>query len=380
MMSRPVPIADIEIGSFRSLQGVKLNGLKPINLLFGPNNSGKSTILEAIALFSSPLDLRQWLDVIRSRDPGGIDEDRLISLRWCFPMEKTQGRRPQDDGGEEFFEGDAVIRGTGTFPVRELHAHYREIEGEMEPAQIERRRRRMGIESEEPTVWLQRGAELTVQADIEGQQSEFARTVFWEDSFFGAPSRSQAVGLRVQWLTSSSYHSSRSLIRLVHRLRFAGHRDSALEMLRQFDPLVQDFSIGSTRGRRPTIFVLHERLGYVPLTAFGDGMRRALAIVLAAASARDGILLLDEFEAGIHFSVLQKVLPVVFTACKHFDVEVFATTHSLEAIDAVLSIERASLDDVAAFRLPSKTTDSVVTRYTGQALFELRYESGMEVR
>jgi AAA15 family ATPase/GTPase len=109
-------------------------------------------------------------------------------------------------------------------------------------------------------------------------------------------------------------------------------------------------------------------------------MRRALAIVLAAASARDGILLLDEFEAGIHFSVLQKVLPVVFTACKHFDVEVFATTHSLEAIDAVLSIERASLDDVAAFRLPSKTTDSVVTRYTGQALFELRYESGMEVR
>ena len=97
-------------------------------------------------------------------------------------------------------------------------------------------------------------------------------------------------------------------------------------------------------------------------------MRRALALVVAAASAQDGIFLLDEFEAGIHFSALQKVLPVLFRACQHFNVEVFATTHSLEAIDAVLRIEGVSLDDVAAFRLPSKTTDSVVTRYSGQAL------------
>ncbi len=379
-MSQPVSIASIAVDSFRGLRGVKLGGLKSINLLFGPNNSGKSTILEAVALFSRPLDLRQWLEVIRSRDPGGIDEDRLISLRWCFPMSETPGRRLRDDGAEPLFEADAVIRGSGLFPGRELQAHYRELEGEMDSRQIERRKRRLGLESEEPPDWLQRGAELTVRAIVQGQESESARTTFWEDSFFSVPFRSQPVGLRVQWLTSSSYHVGRSLIRQVHLLKHAKYRDSALEMLRQFDPLVRDFDIGSSGGRRPTIYVLHERLGYVPLTVFGDGMRRALALVVAAASAQDGILLLDEFEAGIHFSALQGVLLVLFRACQHFNVEVFATTHNLEAIDSVLRIDGVSLDDVAAFRLPSKTTDSVVARYSGQALYELRYESGMEVR
>jgi AAA15 family ATPase/GTPase len=173
---------------------------------------------------------------------------------------------------------------------------------------------------------------------------------------------------------------SRSLIRQVHRLKHAKYRDSAIEMLRQFDPLVRDFDISSSSGRRPTVYIVHERFGYVPLTVFGDGMRRALALVVAAASAQDGILLLDEFEAGIHFSAFQRVLRVVFRACQHFNVQVFATTHSLEAIDSVLRIEEASLDDIAVFRLPSQTTDSVVTRYSGQGLYELRYESGMEVR
>jgi len=379
-MSKPVHIASIAIDSFRSLQGVELGALKPINLLFGPNNSGKSTILEAVSLFSRPLDFRQWLEVVQSRDPGRIDEDRLISLRWCFPMMETPGRRLRDDSAEGPLEADAVIRGTGLFPVRELRAHYREIEGEMDAEQIERRRRRRGPESEESPGLLRRGAALTVRAIIEGQESEVATTTFWEDSPLWVPSRPGRIGLRVQWLTSSSYHVGLSLIRQVHLLKHTKYRDSALEMLRQFDPLVQDFDISSSSGRRPTIYVRHERLGYVPLTVFGDGMRRALALVVAAASAQDGILLLDEFEAGIHFSVLRKVLPVVFRACHQFNVQVFATTHSLEAIDAVLGIERASLDDVAAFRLPSRTTDSVVTRYAGQALFELRYESGMEVR
>ena len=57
MMSERVHIASIAIDSFRSLQSVELGDLKPINLFFGPNNSGKSTILEAVALFSRPLGL-----------------------------------------------------------------------------------------------------------------------------------------------------------------------------------------------------------------------------------------------------------------------------------------------------------------------------------
>ena len=129
---------------------------------------------------------------------------------------------------EGLFAANAVIRGTGPFPVRELHAHYREIEGEMDAEQIERRRRRRrGPESEESPGSLRRGAELTVRAIIQGQDSEVATTTFWEDSPLWIPLRSQPVGLRVQLLTSSSYHVGLSLIRQVHLLKHTKYRDSA---------------------------------------------------------------------------------------------------------------------------------------------------------
>src|SRR5688572_23980086 len=161
-MPRTVPIERLRVEAFRGIQQIELNDLRGINLLFGPNNSGKSTILEAIALFSRPLDLRQWLEVIQSRDPGRIDENRLISLRWCFPQFNTRLQRDSDDQGEVLLEGKAVLLGHGPFPARELHAEYHELFGELTEAQFERRRRRLGLEEEESENQFQRGAELTV--------------------------------------------------------------------------------------------------------------------------------------------------------------------------------------------------------------------------
>ncbi len=57
-------------------------------------------------------------------------------------------------------------------------------------------------------------------------------------------------------------------------------------------------------------------------------------MVLAISSTPHGVVLVDEIENGIHYSVLGKVWRAVDLAARRFDVQVVATTHSFECMQA----------------------------------------------
>jgi AAA15 family ATPase/GTPase len=43
------------------------------------------------------------------------------------------------------------------------------------------------------------------------------------------------------------------------------------------------------------------------LRSLGDGLYRIFAISLALVNAKDGILLIDEFENGLHYSIQEDI-------------------------------------------------------------------------
>ena len=64
-------IKDIEISNFRGIEYLKIDDLARVNVLLGQNNSGKSTVLESIAMLmsmSNP-DAPQLLNASRARKP-----------------------------------------------------------------------------------------------------------------------------------------------------------------------------------------------------------------------------------------------------------------------------------------------------------------------
>ena len=70
----------------------------------------------------------------------------------------------------------------------------------------------------------------------------------------------------------------------------------------------------------------------IPLNFIGDGVQRLLQLILAMRSMKGGIVLIDEMENGIHFSVLEKLWKVIYEAAKKFNVQVFITTHNIETL------------------------------------------------
>lgn len=122
-------------------------------------------------------------------------------------------------------------------------------------------------------------------------------------------------------------------------------------------------------------------LGYVPLGAFGDGVKKSLSMLLPLASVRNGALLIDEFEVGIHYSVLEEVLTGLIIAAQRFNVQLFLTTHSLEAIDTLMAAcEKAGEQDFITYRLKPGPEEVDVRRWDFEKLKSLRYELGTEIR
>lgn len=188
----------------------------------------------------------------------------------------------------------------------------------------------------------------------------------------------------VAFATPISHRSDGLLAARVSRIIHEDQMAAALTLIRGIDPLVQDLIMVQperddgplpTRGSAPTLHVRHARAGLVPVHVMGDGTRRAIHLAsLLVDLPPGGALLLDELEVGMHTSVLHGVFSWLVTACRERGVQLFATTHSLEAIDTL--IQAAPGDDVVLYRLESGR----VKRLAGDTLRTAREDLGAEVR
>jgi AAA15 family ATPase/GTPase len=77
---------------------------------------------------------------------------------------------------------------------------------------------------------------------------------------------------------------------------------------------------------------LEDESGPLSLQTLGNGVQRVLLLALALVNAKGKMLLIDEFEAGLHFSVQEKLWELVFEYAQKWNIQIFATTHSEDAL------------------------------------------------
>jgi len=70
----------------------------------------------------------------------------------------------------------------------------------------------------------------------------------------------------------------------------------------------------------------------LPLRSMGDGMLRVLQLALKVPSATNGFLLIDEFDNGLHHTIQEEVWDWLFKVSSQLNIQVFATTHSQDCI------------------------------------------------
>jgi hypothetical protein len=349
----------LRVDAYRSLQEVRLEQLGRMNLIVGSNNAGKTSVLEAIGLAARPLDPSQWVQTASNRDATGPLVDGLWSL---FPKSSVLTL----DGTDETSKTISIRAHFGG-TERHLRAHAL--------AFVEQ-----WTDVDRAGGAPQNDAVVRIYAEV----NEAKKKISHELEFWSSPRRATVgtgvVPIRVFTITPVTHRSTALLITHLSQAIDEGAKTKSVELLKMFDPGVTDVSISRPFGR-DAIRIAHDKRGVVDLSSFGDGMRRAFAMSVALSRARGGILLIDEIESAIHARALDSVLPWLVRAAQEADVQIIATTHSLEAIDSVLgAFTSAAPETMITYHIRRADTGGhECRRYDLAGLRDLRDE-GLDIR
>jgi AAA15 family ATPase/GTPase len=376
----------VTIHQFRGLRDLELKDLGRINLLVGLNNSGKTSVLEALSVYCHPLDIKVWLSTANQREQDiGVYRIRLLdAIKWLFTHNSASIVEPD--------KPIILISSTGLFSVKKLIASYEEMEqiSLSEESNIRNISNEEEIENED-TPRVKKGIKLKIEvfADDGYQLSLFGEPpacitdfLLWEDErFYRLPGKREP-SLKTSVVTPSSHRSEVGQFRLLSEATHQNFKSDVVKLLQQMDNNISDIEIllpPESMSSRFNIYIQHKKLGLAPVSTFGDGIRRLLHIALKLASVKGGILLIDELESTIHTEALQNSFQWLVKWCTEMDVQLFATTHSLEAVDALLEVTESD-SDLVLYRLEPKEGKTKVVRHDGHRLRRLREELGQEVR
>lgn len=356
----------MHIKSFRGLTDVSLNNFSKINVFVGENNAGKTSLLEAIYLIANYSTKQGFLKLARMREQHfnplirATSTDELIS--WLFnetvkPIEMSYKLHNNEHYIScSLSEEEFIVVQSGYDDEMEILDNNEQI-----------------VKNQTVTVYEKENklGEPITHHLINTKDKHF-ETIKKQKSLFDCHFIS-AIDHRIAPL--SPY--------LIDDLVKDGERPVLIEALRQFDSKINGFELLMSKDRsrrRPVPYIQHETLGLVPVSMFGDGVRKALVIASQVIRFKGGVILIDEIETGIH----TKLIPVFFSwlseICKKHDVQLFATTHSLEALDGMLRANVESTEHLSVYRMGMSNDKNQIKYFSGESLKVLRYELGQDVR
>lgn len=345
----------LEIRNFRAFHDLKIERLGRVNLIVGKNNVGKTSLLEALQLYARRVSTLTYMwDIMRTRremrQQFGDVRDVLTTLKYLFYGRKdvVPGIEPITIGSTS---GEVLFIGV-EWSILEILANGRRGIRPLSPDESYET-----TDNLVPRLFIQIG-------------SSIAR-------FELDPSAPQGISrLNANEIpcvvTSANGLSVQRLTELWDNVTLTNLEDDILSALRLIAPGVKGLNFVSTpltgNERIPVVRIadIDEPL---PLYSLGDGMLRTLGIALALVNAKDGLLLIDEFENGLYYAIQPDLWRFIFQVARRLNVQVFATTHSWDCIEAFQKAARADKQEEGLLiRLESKKGEIAATLYDEREL------------
>jgi AAA15 family ATPase/GTPase len=311
-------LKEIEIQNFRCFEQIKISGFERVNLIGGKNNAGKTALLEALLLTVAPqtrtlsmlrdfrnesskslpaMPLRGWNTLFRVPQKNKFivifkkeDNNNPYQLEISLNSSVNLNQVLTDEGAEKII--DYLSRDDSRFS---------------------------GL-----TIKLTRNEqELATSSSIDRSRDPIIT---------GSISTTNGLPIIPSWIRISG----KELTEAYDRSRLDDKDSEVLKAFQILDPTiesVESFSIGE-----PTLYLRRKGEKRLPLSLFGDAINRVAEIILKLVNSEYKILLVDEIENGIHHTSQREFWRVLFRLAVELDTQIFATTHSLEMLQAFAEV------------------------------------------
>lgn len=349
------------IGSYRGLEQIELQDFSDINIFVGANNVGKTSVLEAMVLSGLFDDAQLLIQTLVSRY-------QRISIDFIKDLFENQNK-PLICLKRKMREKPETIHTHITFNEQKKNII---SENQMKMQKELILKFQYTLETDES------------EEDIEKNTSIYAVDFLEEDTGISIRlgkdpenDKKEQKKIPCEFISFSRFDRTSYLIDSLEQVLEQDKRTELLQVLQLFDSQVENFEI---IGKERNIKIFSKNNKYpLSLYDYGNGMYKAFYIASAALLCENGILLIDEIEAGIHRKALEQFVKYLLTVCKQRNIQLFLTTHSLETIDLLLENE-SEYEHIAAYNMRNDEKKIRTRRYSGDKLRELRMDMGLDIR
>ncbi|MEM9457685.1 MAG: AAA family ATPase [Myxococcota bacterium] len=306
-------LRSLHIAGFRAFSDLVVPRVGRVTLVVGRNNVGKTTLLEAVHVHASgPAALAAAHRMLERRDEYVEDERGAVGLEQLFfrhngALASTFSIANSDDS-------DALEVGTTW-------------------AWWDSGGRRMG---DEPPDGVDAHRRLVARRSGRNEQLSLPLTIPRTGPAVSDIRKAEASRSSSLLLPCAGYQAEKVDVgRLWDAVVLTEREQQVVEALRVIEPdLERIVMVDTQRSHRTAIAKIGSR-SPLPLRSLGDGMNRLFELALGLVSVGSpGTFLVDEVDSGLHFTALADVWRLVFEAAARLDVQVFATTHSWDCIEA----------------------------------------------
>lgn len=373
-------LESLEIQNFRAFRYLQIERLGRVNLIVGKNNVGKTCLLEALWLYARRGDPEVIWKTLETREEIGhlvtletSEEERASAIKYLF-YGRPEIQEPHHSIriGAMNADDTALEIGIGWYT--------RQVEegGGLQLTLLQFEEVDL---ADNPTLRLriQIGKKVDISVPIP------------DDRVIRGKTRMVADAMRCVF--TSAYGMSRVEIgRLWDNIALSNLEGDVVAALCIIDPNVERISIigdqerrvqtGRMLGRIPILKLLG-RDSAIPIRNLGEGMNRMLGIALALVNAKDGFLLVDEIESGLHYSVQPDMWRMIFQVARRLNVQVFATTHSWDCIEA---FQKAACEDqeedgmLISLRRKQQSPEDIVAILFDERRLAIATQEQIEVR
>jgi hypothetical protein len=376
-------IDSLKIKGFRGFSELTVSDFGKVNLITGRNNAGKSSLLEAIRIFvnrgsletiQAILNYREETNELNDpeRDVLGNDFGPYRSLFTGLPELISESANFSIAVTGLFFPtGGSEFSVTAAWAIRRVNPEKGSV----------------GYERTAPDLF----GDLDGMPALEMRVGERSRVVPLYTPR-GMPRRIPAMTpfgdisseqIRSIYLGPFSSRTTGQLGALWDAIALTDAQDEVVKALKLISPDIEAVSMigsGEYRLRARTAIVRSKQFDApVPLRTFGDGVNRLFGIILSLCNAKNGVLLIDEFENGLHYSVQASIWKTIFRLACDLNIQVFATSHSQDCVRAFQEAATGSHQDGVLIRLTRKGDKVLSTTFKEREL-EIATQNEIEVR
>lgn len=339
--------------NFKAFKSIEVSKLSRVNIFLGENNCGKSTLLDALFILTGISNPELFM---RTNQFRGYT--RLKDLSYFFHnFNSEENIILSSYGNQDWLNREAIIRLSINDKIT------------IKPSNLAKT-----LPLDNKPVYR-----LSVEAHVENMTLNPSLTVQFleneESGYFGVPA-DYAEKIACRYISPS--YSFPIIYEMVEEVVKQKKDRIIIDALKKIDSRIHDFRLVDTD---ILVDVGLEKL--IPIQLLGDGTRKFFALVVALYSCKDGILLVDEIDNGLYYSVMKKLWKTLLETAELFNVQLYATTHnmdSLQGLEQVLSDNKEFQSDVSVYKLIHRDDDSMRVLYYNYESFSTLLQNENEIR